>query len=160
MEHEIATGPNMSIMQQFSENNLFKMVYFWMVAFSYGINLLLGQDLKFVKGFLAVSYSILKCILCSISCEDIRKGKLFTFREKFPEFCPFLFIILCTNVVSKWYSILDGNLSTVQHVRSQHSSALLSSLPTILLPPGSLTPTSGGLSRTAQLVHLHWALWS
>lgn len=60
------------------------MVYFWMVAFSYGINLLLGQDLKFVKGFLAVSYSILKCILCSISCEDIRKGKLFTSREKNP----------------------------------------------------------------------------
>lgn len=27
MEHEVATGPNMSIMQQFSENNFFKRVH-------------------------------------------------------------------------------------------------------------------------------------
>lgn len=129
-----------------------------MVAFSYGINLLLGQDLKFVKGFLAVSYSILKCILCSISCEDIRKGKLFTSREKNPRVLSISIHNLLHKCGTQVYSILDGNLSTAQHVRSQHSSALLSSLPTILLPPGPLTPTSGGLSRTAQLVHLHWAL--
>lgn len=166
MEHEIATGPNMSIMQQFSGNNLFKMVHFWMVAFSYGINLLFGQDLTFVKGFLPVSYSILKCILSSISCEDIREGKLFTSREKNPRVLSISihhFMHKCNIqvVFNTWWQFKH---SLACQKPAQQCSIVFPPhhwiLPTILLPPGPLTPTSGGLSRTAQLVHLHWALWS
>lgn len=84
----------------------------------------------------------------------IREGELFTSRVKNPGFCPSLFILLCTNVVSKWHSILDGNLRVVntgQFNMSEASTAVL-----YCLPYPSLHPSHRSTSSWVAHTHLWW----
>lgn len=86
--------------------------------------------------------------------KTIREGELFTSTENVPGLCLSLFILLCTNVISKWHSILDGKLRVVNTGQFNMSEA--STAVPYCFPYPSLPPSHCSASSWAAHTHLWW----